>query len=321
MAEYFKNKGGINNIYDFRKRAIKNCNTGILIEDGKPNALLRFASNLTVIKNVWIGGGTLNGIVIRTGANILPRGSGGNIKIENCTFESISAIGTSIYIEENGEVVGLDTVEIDHCWFEAYGLKVITLKNAKARLQNCFIAGATTGIIELLESSNISLNETNGYFLDSSSPTGLISGDFTTSQYRITNCNFKGQLGLTAAYPKLPIESLSQSTLKINYNAVYPVGNNDYNYNLSLDIFAETNKLFGETWKHATIIFCGNDGTQTIGCLTVQLFKNGAVTLLVDITKVGVGAYYTITGNSITFLNDGSGRWYNMEAYFTAMQY
>ena len=310
------NRSGINCTFDFQRRLVANCNTGILFETAYGSEpTLRFDCNVSCIKNAIIGRGTINGFVCKNGISVNPSTGNGLVKVEYCDFENMDSAGVAIFIERNGETYGADILEIDHCWFENFGVTALKLVDAKARMQNCFIAGGTDKIIDGNAASKLILSETFGYFLDKSPAGGLIQGDIT--DYKIIDCGFQGLSKLTSSYPVTDagIVTKQECTYKINYNANYPIGNNNYNYNLSFNLISEADKVLGPSWTLARIDFAGSDGLSN-GIITLQIYKLGSIAI-VDLTKIGVGVTYQINNNIITFLNDGTGSWYNMNGYYS----
>jgi hypothetical protein len=97
----------------------------------------------------------------------------------------------------------------------------------------------------------------------------------------------------------------TQKVYRIRYDENYPSGNNNYNWGLVLNLKTETNKLNGTAWQYADVVFRGGDGIND-GYTSLRVFNpNG-------LSNFGNNVGYTVAGQSITFVNDGTGRWFGM---------
>jgi len=318
------NKGSINCLYDFKRRPIQDCSYSFVSESSQGSGGgLRFASNILTIKNAMFQGASDAVFTQQTGAGVSPVGSGGVVVLDNCTFEGIGASATSIYVNNFGEIGGLDEIVIKHCWFEGYGSTLCYLNNSRAKFENCFIAnGGATGFTLGSNTSYLKLDSVYGYFLDSQ-PTGNYLVGYNAgagatsaslSNLTVVNCDFQGLNKLTVDYPAAlsgtpsninKLNLPTQKVYRIKYDVNYPIGNNDFNYGLVLNLLTETTKLNGPNWQYADVVFRGDD-TISYGFTSFRVFNP------VGLSNFGNNVGYTVAGSSVTFLNDGTGRWFAM---------
>jgi hypothetical protein len=323
--------GAINCIFDFKRHGITGAQTGILLESKVGTAGgLRFDANLTLIQNIMFQGSCVNGIIIKTGTGVSPIGTGGCIRIDKCTFEGVTQ--KSIQVENYGEASGSgDELLVTDSWFEGYGTTIAEITNSKMKFSNCFIAGGSANMWRLMDNySGVVIDACTGYFLDSAATNGLVTlgGTATTSALKNVVLDRGGYSGLTKLHNTYPITSQGVQTVPIKtfviqYNSNYPTGNNDYNWGLALVMRTEINKFIGPDWVMARILFSGDDGA-TASVLVIDAIRNkpGGVTLVAVTTPPA----YTITNNgtstaTITFNNDGSGRWYQLQAVYQITAY
>jgi len=322
-------QGSINCTYDFKQRGISNCNYGFIVENILPSSGARFASNLLTVKNLRFNTISNTAFTQREGAGIANPGTGGAILVEKCTFEGISGAGSrSIYLVNTGEAASQDTTIFRQCWFEGYGETLCILNNARATFENCFIAnGGAAGFVLQNNVSYLKLDNVVTYFLDAQ-PTGNYLVTFAApataaslSNLTVVNCNFEGLKQLTSTYPDAqsgspsnlyPLNLPTPKTYRIRYNAYYPSGNNAQNWGLVVDLKAEVTKLNGTNWNYADVIFAGYDGIDK-GFTSLRVFNLGTGSL----SNFGNNVAYTVSGVSITFVNDGTGRWYNLDGTYT----
>jgi hypothetical protein len=108
-----------------------------------------------------------------------------------------------------------------------------------------------------------------------------------------------------------------QNSIKsVTYDATYPVGNNDYNENLNLNIENEINNLVGANWTKASITFQGNDGTANTGYAIIQAFQTVGFKKYILISGNG-GA--TLVGNLLKIppiIGANGGFWYKMQGIY-----
>jgi hypothetical protein len=323
------NQGSINCTYDFKQRGISNCNYGFIVENILPSSGIRFASNLLTIKNLRFNTISNTAFTQREGAGIANPGTGGAVLVEKCTFEGISGTGSrSIYLVNTGEIRGQDSTVFRQCWFEGYGETLCYLDYARATFENCFIAnGGATGFVLADNASYLKLDTVVTYFIDAQ-PTGNYLVSFVSpataaslSNLTVVNCNFEGLKQLTSTYPDAqsgnpsnlyPLNLPTPKVYRIRYNAYYPVGNNAQNWGLVVDLKAEVTKLNGTNWNYADVIFNGFDGVDK-GFTSLRVFFDGTGSL----SNFGNNVAYTVSGVSITFVNDGTGRWFNMDGTYT----
>jgi hypothetical protein len=173
--------------------------------------------------------------------------------------------------------------------------------------------------------SGVVIDACTGYFLDNPAPSGLVTlgGTATTTALANVFVNRGGFVGLAKLHNSYPVTSKALTlayvkTFVIQYNSVYPAGNNNYNWGLALNIGEEVSKFSGPSWSFARVCFSGSDGL-TSSPLLVDVVKDelGSITI-VAITSPPA---FTITNNStttatLTFVNDGFGRWFNMTARY-----
>jgi len=318
--------GIINCIFDFKRNAVSATQTGILLEN-KAGAQggLRFANNLTLIQNAHFQGPSPNGVIIKTGSAVAPIGTGGCIRIDKCTFEGVTQ--KSIQVENYGEAAGIgDELLVTDSWFEGYGTTIAEITNSKMKFSNCFIAGGSANMWRLMDNySAVVIDGCTGYFLDNPATNGLVTlgGTATTAALANVTLDRGGFQSLTKLHNTYPVTTngvvtVPVKTFAIRYNATYPVGNVDLNWGLALLMDTEISKFIGPNWAMARVWFSGNDG-NTSSALLIDAVKSvaGAVTL----TAVTTPPAYTITNNgtstaTLTFNNDGSGRWFNMKALY-----
>ena len=320
------NFGSIGVMYDFDKKFIRNCEYGFILRSSQPQPSgLRYDSNLVTVKNVHIAADTV-GIRIEPTSGVTPTGAGGLIEIDNCIFESMSPSAlASIDIVDNGEVQNLDQVMIYRCWFEIYGRCAVKLRTrARAVVSHCFVAGCTESVFVLEDNQcQLDIEYLNAYFGDAAPVSGnIIDLGGTATAAALANClvhrcKFYPVAGnkLYFAYPLNPNGILERQlqTFAIWYGATYPSGNNENNWGLTLTIFDQANRIFGEGWKVAEVCFAGNDGTSTLGYACLKLYQVGNGYRVIDISGAGATGYtlanQTASTATITFNNDGSARW------------
>ena len=324
------NQGSINCTYDFKQRGISNCNYGFIAESIlAPGAVLRFTSNLLTVKNLRFNSISNTAFIQREGVGIANPGTGGAILVEKCTFEGISGAGSrSIYLVNTGEVARQDSTVFRQCWFEGYGETLCYLDYARATFQNCFIAnGGSTCFVLASDVSYLKLDTVVTYFLDAQPPGNYLvsyvspATAASLSNLTVVNCNFEGLSKLTSTYPNAqsgnpfnlyPLNLPTPKVYRIRYNAYYPVGNNDRNWGLVVDLKAEVTKLNGTNWNYADVVFNGFDGNDK-GFTSLRVFFDGTGSL----SNFGNNVGYTVSGVSITFVYDGTGRWFNMDGTYT----
>ena len=321
-----KGLGIINCIFDFKRHGILGAQTGILLETkvGSTGGL-RFDANLTLIKNAMFQGSCVNGIIIKTGTGVTPIGSGGCIRIDKCTFEGVT--GKSIQVQNYGEAAGIgDELLVTDCWFEVYGTTIAEIENSRMKFSHCFIAGGSANMWRLMDNySGVVIDACTGYFLDVPATNGLVTlgGTATTAALKNVTLDRGGFQSLTKLHNTYPVTTLGVvtvpvKTFAIRYNATYPVGNVDLNWGLALVMNTEISKFIGPNWTMARVWFSGNDGV-TSSALLIDAVKTE--TDLVTLTAVTTPPAYTITNNgtttaTLTFNNDGTGRWFNMRALY-----
>jgi hypothetical protein len=318
--------GCINCVFDFKRHGIVGGTTGILMETkvGSTGGL-RFDANLTLIANCMFQGNIANAIIIKTGAGVTPIGSGGAIRIDKCTFEGVTQ--KSIQVQNYGEAAGIgDELLVTDSWFEGYGTTIAEITNSKMKFSHCFIAGGSANMWRLMDNySGVVIDACAGYFFDNPATNGLVTlgGTATTAALANVTLDRGGFQSLTKLHNTYPVTTngvvtVPVKTFAIRYNATYPVGNVDLNWGLALLMDTEISKFIGPNWAVARVHFSGNDGV-TSSALLIDAVKSvvGNVTL----TAVTTPPAYTITNNgtstaTLTFNNDGTGRWYNMKALY-----
>lgn len=325
------NQGSIGVIYDFQGKGIFNCNYCIVFDSYQPTGgSLRFDSNLCQLLNCYIAA-NIQGVTIQPKAGVLPSNAGGLIRLQNVVFEGFGASAqVAVQVITNGEVSVLDEVTLDHCWFEGYGAKLLNMNNAKVHMTHCFIAQCNSQLIVLNDNTcELNIEHCYGYFNDAPPATGaIIEFGGTATSAVMSNVRYSRNLFSDAPliYTNFPKNTLNatgnqyervQQSFIVQYDAMYPIGNNDSNYGLALELFTEANKVFGLGWQVATVTFAGNDGTGNLGFATFKLYKVGAGFRTIDLSGTGATGY-TLTNASAsnstcTFNNDGTGRWFKMQ--------
>jgi hypothetical protein len=115
----------------------------------------------------------------------------------------------------------------------------------------------------------------------------------------------------------LTINNNYSNTIKsFDYNSTYPVGNNDYNENLNLNLTSEISNLVGTNWIKARITFQGNDYGTASGYVIIDAFQSLGVKNYV-IASVNAGA--TLVGDVLkipTIAIAGGGHWYKMKGIY-----
>lgn len=325
------NQGSIGVIYDFQGKGIYSCNYCIVMNSSQPTGGgLRFDSNLCQLLNCYIAAKQY-GVTIQPKTGVSPFNAGGLIRLRNCVFEGFDAgASAAVQVIANGEVSELDEVLIDHCWFEGYGLKALNMTNAKVHMTHCFITQCPGQVIVLNDNlCQLNIEHCYGYFNDVPPASGaIIEFGGTATAAVMSNVRWYRNLFSAAPliYPSFPLNTINstgkpfervQQSFIVQYDAMYPIGNNDSNYGLALELFTEANKVFGLGWQVATVTFAGNDGTGNLGFATFKLYKVGAGFRTIDLSGTGATGY-TLTNASAsnstcTFNNDGTGRWFKMQ--------
>ncbi|WP_207495081.1 glycosyl hydrolase family 28-related protein [Aridibaculum aurantiacum] len=317
----FLNKGSIGVLADGGGKQIAGSTIGVHVISSKSNNkdVLRFASNAFALRNYTLGKGIKNAVVIEPGKGVSPGGSGGMITLDRLIFEGVE--GTSLKVVNNGEVGGLDVVQVRDCWFEHYGDIGINIFNARVKVQNSFFAGAKKTVVLVNDdNSSITMQDTHGYFLDTRPTNNVLiqaTGAATKAVYKnikLLNCDFRGLTKLHADYPVSSSGiSAEGNVYTISYNSKYPSGNNDYNRNLSINLFAEIEKLVGPADHVTELVLAGNDGTPTIGFAKLTIVKRGSGYTVKDDSGNSPG--FTIRGegrNTVLAITDATtGRWFN----------
>lgn len=315
-------KGSIGVLLDFKRRFISGSTYGVLTESSQGSGGgLRFTCNLLKLMNAYIAGGTVNGVVIREGSGVSPSGSGGVMTIDGCVFESIDSSGRAISITNAGEINTLEEVVIRSCWFEFYGATLATITSSSARFENCFIANGSTRCFEITDdNSRLTLEGCFAYFVDAAPSVGHLV-DFTGSATAAARRNIGIHRGAIASLNKLHSGYPdTDQGINIRQPSTYYAQYNGQNHGTVIDLFDEVDKFVGSGWRYCDIVFLGNDGTSDLGRVSLRLYKSGNGYSVIDLDGNDAGYTLANTGASnatITFNNDGTGRWTNMVGMFT----
>lgn len=296
----FQTIGCINNLWDFKRNFIHNTSNGFVADISVITTGMRFDSNLMHIKNVNFGG--VNGITLKGEEQAGGTGSGGLVKLSFCTFEGLS--GTALDITRAGELKGLDTLEVDHCWFEGYGTVLANITYSKVMFKNCFIAGSSDKVIVLKDSfSEVHFEDTTGYFLDTAPTSGCLidtepAFEIIPKNISLNRAEFRG---LSKATNNILLNNgknlVGKNTITDNSStmSMSKTGNVAYRVNLST--------LTGGSYKVALmeINFTSVDpsfGTRSISKYLVQI--NGLSVWNISTTTMIAGANLVISESNAT---------------------
>lgn len=320
------------NTWHFRmvwSRAVHGSTYGFVAKSlapSSPQPALRYANNLLTVRNCHFGGGVYNAFTFESGAT--PVACGGLATVDYCTFETVT--GNSISIQNNGEVQGFDRFVISNCWFEKYGISVASLTWAKVMFKNCFIAGAATpGECIVLNdiNCNVVCEQLHGYFPPGSAPT---SGSLVTSAIGSTDlagccsfsdCDWFGSVKSTPWQGDISKTDPPTVSKLIILDAQYPTGNNDYNWNLALNLLTVFTTLCGAIVENGRVyvdfFIFGSDGVS-VGSAQYRLYyqdNNG--TAMTTLNTLVPGAGITVSGTTITFPGS-DGFWYKASMHVLA---
>lgn len=319
------NEGSINCLYDFKRRSIHGSKYGFVAKSLSPSpAGLRYANNLLTVRNCHFGGGVQDAFTFVP--NATPPPCGGLATMDYCTFETV--VGNSISIQQNGEVQGLDRFVISNCWFEKYGISVASLTSAKVMFKNCFIAGATAECIVLNDDKcNVICEQLHAYFPPGSAPT---SGSLVTSTIGSTDlagccsfsdCDWLGSVKSTPWQGDISKTDPPTVSKRIILDSQYPTANNDYNYNLELNLFTVFTTLCGPLVENGRVyvdfFIFASDGLS-VGSAQYRLYYQDVVgTAKTSLNTLVPGAGITVSGTTITFPATG-GTWYKASMHVLA---
>lgn len=302
------------------KMSFINSDKCIRIESYQPDApVLRMAANNVSVSNYHLGNSAAFGVQIDVGSGVSPSGAGGLIELKNITFESFTDSGIAIQISSNGEVSNtvnqIDTVLIDHCWFENAGALLVDLSNAVAKMQYCWFgpqsSGSPAGVARLNDDySSVWIDHCYGY--NYSTPVVVFGGSATPAiaKERIyINHYRKYSSGTNIVHTDWPVNTLgvrpvAYKKFAIKYNSTYPVGNVDTNALLTLDIAAEAVKMFGTGWTYVDVAFVAqaNVLAANTGRVSLRVYNNNLNSFYsMGVIEAGTSTAYTITGTSIQF--------------------
>lgn len=320
-------KGSIGCTFDFKGLGVDSAVYGFKIESSQGSGGgLRFAPNLTTIKNAVIGACDY-GVYIAAGSGVSPAGAGAVITLDKVNFEHLNSGATAIYASGLGEIWTMEELVVRDCWFEFYGARVADISACRVRFEHCSIANGATDVFRLNnDSSYITLQGVMGYFTDTPPSSGYLvtlTGSATTAAYaniKYERSSFTNFNKLHATWPvnDQGVYIKQPYTYKVAYNANYPSGNGDYNYGLALALFTEANKFAGSSWTYADVVFVGSD-TLNAGHASLRLYRcNGQY----FVKELEAGSATTLTNSTasnatLTFNNDGTGRWYQMTGVWT----
>lgn len=314
----FLSLGCINNLWDFKRNFVHGNKYGFVADISIVSGSTRFDSNLLHIQNAHFAGEygiTLQGTELAGGT-----GSGGLVKLSFCTFEGIT--NTSLRFTNAGEIKGLDTVEIDHCWFESYGPVLASITSSNVRFQNCFFVGASSKVVVLEnDSSSVTFDETYGYFLDSAPTSGcLVEKGTGATNTALTKVYVQsGEFsGLTAFISTTIKELLTRRNIKEQSRTVklgpdYPAGNTSaYNQNLQLNLYQLILDAFGAMGGKYVVDLeiMGSDGIG-FGNTAYKIFVNNGNQYVVTILAWGLTLSGSSTAITLNFPTSASGDWYN----------
>jgi Pectate lyase superfamily protein len=315
------------------KVSITNCKTGFYSSD----CFLTFISNINIFEcnlGITILGGTsltANTVYCKNCA------VGYNLKyLKYSTLNSCAVDGAS-YLSYYFEVC--QGITLNSCGAEggdnSNGYSVFSASNSNIVINAPFIVSSTLyekGVFYTQNKSQVLLNNPTLIILNplnkfiTAETNSLVTLDelyntaadlVSQEAYSKTDKFVELTGGIINIPNKQPILDKYQKLIKsVAYNSDYPVGNNNYNENLQLNIENEINNLTGNNWKKASISFQGNDGTTNTGYILVQGFQTNGIKKFILISGNG-GA--TLSGNTIsipTTTNAGGGYWYFMEGIY-----
>ncbi len=180
--------------------------------------------------------------------------------------------------------------------------------NSKMLVNNLCVDSIDSKFLYAESNSIITIDEINNFtlfaptpFLQSDKYLEVSGGKILTpkkqSSYIASNNNF------------------ANSIQAVNYNSSYPIGNNDYNENLNLNLTNEINNLVGANWIKARITFQGNDFTATSGYAVIDAFQTNGVKSFV-LGSVNAGA--TISGDTLKIptIAIAQGSWYKIQSIY-----
>jgi hypothetical protein len=301
------------------KRRWINSRTCITSDSSNTPASTRFANNLLEVTDLHLGDGATNGFLQRVATGAIQGGSGGVIKLSYIIFEGFAAGGTSIYVQENGEVSStinqLDTVQVDHCWFEAPGTRVAMLSTASIKFEYCFFGPLSVGQTDIVYVENnyctVWFDQCFGYQL--TIPLVNFAGtvtDVDAAKARIHVGQTRGANGyplqLFTGYPvnTLDLRTVQHKKFAVQYNSTYPAGNVNSNALLTLNLVTEAFNMFGSNWSYFDVTFMcqANVSAANAGHVSIRIYNtNLSVFYPVTVIDAGTSTAYTLTGTSIQF--------------------
>ncbi len=239
-------------------------------------------------------------------------------KMTNCRGVTLNSCGSEILemrVETNNSSKSIFYVDNSYITINApfvigdYGIidkgVCYALNNSRVIINNLCIDQIDSKFLYAESNAIISIDEINNVPLGV--PTPFLPADkyVETTGGKILSPTKSSSFNISAI-------NYSSTIRSVDYNSGFPIGNNDYNENLNLNLTNEINSLVGVSWVKGRITFQGNDFTNTSGYVIINAFQtNGVKSYVLESSNAGA----ILVGDTLkipTIAIAGGGHWYKM---------